>query len=292
VISLDVFDTLILRPFRTPTDLFHTLEGKWQRAARRNMTSFAQARIEAESCARAWLPETQADVTMWNIYSAMMQNLGVSDDCVGQMTYNEREAEVYFCRPRKTGVQLFHLAKAAGKRVVLTSDMYLDADTIRRMLEKCGIRGWDGFFLSNEQNALKWNGALYRKMTAQLGVKPDHVLHIGDNAKIDVEAAKKAGLRAMLLPRPADVFMDADCTQMANLGHGCLAGFTTADAMQPLALRCAQGMAANRFFDDGYAPATADSAFAAYPSRLGTTPSAHTCWRWQSGCCAAAGRMA
>lgn len=135
VISLDVFDTLILRPFRTPIDLFHTLEGKWQRAARRNMTSFAQARTEAESCARAWLPETQADVTMWNIYSAMMQNLGVSDDCVGQMTYNEREAEVHFCRPRKTGVQLFNLAKAAGKRVVLTSDMYLDADTIRRMLE-------------------------------------------------------------------------------------------------------------------------------------------------------------
>ena len=56
VISLDVFDTLILRPFRMPTDLFHTLEGKWQRAARRNMTSFAQARMEAESCARAWLP--------------------------------------------------------------------------------------------------------------------------------------------------------------------------------------------------------------------------------------------
>lgn len=70
-------------------------------------------------------------------------------------------------------------------------------------------------------------------MTAQLGVKPDNVLHIGDNAKIDVEAAKKAGLHALLLPRPADVFMDADCTQMTNLGHGCLAGFTTADAMQP-----------------------------------------------------------
>lgn len=65
-------------------------------------------------------------------------------------------------------MQLFNLAKAAGKRVVLTSDMYLDADTIRRMLEKCGVRGWDGFFLSNEQNALKWNGALYRKMAAQL----------------------------------------------------------------------------------------------------------------------------
>ena len=146
------------------------------------MTSFAQARIEAESCARAWLPETQADVTMWNIYSAMMQNLGVSDDCVGQMTYNEREAEVHFCRPRKTGVQLFNLAKAAGKRVVLTSDMYLDADTIRRMLEKCGVRGWDGFFLSNEQNALKWNGALYRKLTAQLGVKPDKSGFAGDAA--------------------------------------------------------------------------------------------------------------
>lgn len=269
VVSLDVFDTLLLRPFREPKDLFCLLEDKWQRAARRNLTSFAQARTEAESCARAWLPEDQRDVTMWNIYSAMMQNLGVSEDCVGQMTYNEREAEVRFCRPRKTGVQLFSLAKAAGKRVVLTSDMYLDEETIRRMLEKCGISGEDGFFLSNAQNALKWNGELYRRMTAALSVSPAQVLHIGDNPRVDVDAAKKAGLHAMLLPRPADVLMNPERTQLAALGRTCLAGFTTADAMQPLALRCAQALAANRFFDDGYAPATADSAFAAYPSRIG-----------------------
>lgn len=269
VVSLDVFDTLLLRPFRDPKDLFSVLEDKWQRAARRSMTSFAQARVDAEQCARMWLPENQHDVTMWNIYSAMMQNLGVSEDCVGQMTYNERAAEVRFCRPRKTGVQLFSLAKAAGKRVVLTSDMYLDEETIRRMLEKCGIAGFDGFFLSNAQNALKWNGELYRKMTAALGVAPNQVLHIGDNPKVDVDAAKKAGLHAMLLPRPADVLQSPDQTQMASLGRACLAGFTTADAMQPLALRCAQALAANRFFDDGYAPTTADSAFAAYPSRIG-----------------------
>ncbi len=230
---------------------------------------------------------------MWNIYSAMMQNLGVSDDCVGQMTYNEREAEIHFCRPRKTGVQLFHLAKAAGKRVVLTSDMYLDADTIRRMLEKCGIRGWDGFFLSNEQNALKWNGALYRKMTAQLGVKPDHVLHIGDNAKIDVEAAKKAGLHALLLPRPVDVFMDADCTQMANLDTGVWRASRRRT-------RCSRWRSGAH---KGWRRQTASLTTAMPPRRRiprlrrsvpagVSTPSAHTCWRWRSGCCAAVGRMA
>lgn len=100
MISLDVFDTLILRPFRTPIDLFHTHEGKWQRAGAAEHDLLRTGADGGGKLRARVAPETQADVTMWNIYSAMMQNLGVSDDCVGQMTYNEREAEVHFCLPR------------------------------------------------------------------------------------------------------------------------------------------------------------------------------------------------
>lgn len=269
VVSFDVFDTLLLRPFRQPQDLFQTLEESWQRANRRCLTSFTQARTEAEAAARRWIPKEQQDVTLWNIYSAMQHLLGVSDECIGQMTYNEREVEVRFCQPRRTGLQLLRLAQAAGRRVVLISDMYLDKATIERMLQKCGVTGYERFFLSNEEHALKWNGSLYRVALRHLQVQPEQVLHIGDQAQVDVQAARKAGLHAMQLPRSVDVWQDASCTQMPSLGQSCLAGFATPAGVQPLALRCAQALAANRFFDDGYAPVTADSAFAGYPSRMG-----------------------
>lgn len=271
VISFDVFDTLILRPFREPQDLFSMLEKPWQRAGRRNMTSFASARVEAEKAARRWLPEGRCEVTLWNIYSAMQYLLGLTDGCVAQMTFHEREAEVRFCRARKTGVQLLSLAKEAGRRVVLTSDMYLDRATIERMLQKCGVpeSSYEAFFLSNEQNALKWDGGLYRVLLEKLHVSPEKVLHIGDQPGNDVAAAQKEGLRAMLLPRPAEVLLDASRTQLTRLGRGCMAGFADPAALEPLAFRCAQALAANRFFDDGWAFSAADSAFGASPARLG-----------------------
>lgn len=269
VVSFDVFDTLLLRPFRQPQDLFQTLEESWQRANRRCFTSFTQARIEAEAAARRWIPKEQQDVTLWNIYSAMQHLLGVSDECIGQMTYNEREAEVRFCQPRQTGIQLLRLAQAAGRRVILISDMYLDKATIEQMLQKCGVTGYERFFLSSEEHALKWNGSLYQVALDQLQLQQAQVLHIGDQERIDVQAAQKAGLHAMQLPRSVDILLDSNCTQMATLGQQCLAGFAMPDGLQPLALRCAQALSANRFFDDGYAPMTADSAFAGFPSRMG-----------------------
>lgn len=269
-VSFDVFDTLIQRPFRQPTDLFSMLEDKWQRANRRCILSFADARGEAEASARVWARGRVEDVTLTDIYNALRVTCGVTEDCADTMRYAEMEAEIEYCQPRQTGVMLFRLAKAMGRRVVLTSDMYLDSGNIAQMLHKCGIAGWDAFFLSNERNALKWNGGLYRVLLDELKCGQETVLHIGDNWENDVIQPKKLGLHALHHPRAMDVMTDLRRTQLGSLGHQSAASFGGSRSLQSaLSFRCMQALTANRFFDNGFAATLPEAAFGCSPALLG-----------------------
>lgn len=269
-VSFDVFDTLIQRPFRQPTDLFCLLEDKWQRENRRCLLSFADARAEAETSARVWARGKKEDVDLYDIYNALRVTCGASEDCADTMRFAEMEAEIEYCQPRHTGVQLFRLAKAMGRRVVLTSDMYLDSATITAMLNKCGVDGWDAFFLSNEQNALKWNGGLYRRMLDGLNARPETVLHIGDNWENDFIQPRRWGLHALHHPRAMDVMTDCQRTQLGLLGQQSAASFGGGKSLQSsLSFRCMQALTANRFFDNGFAPTSPEASFGGSPALLG-----------------------
>ncbi len=269
-VSFDVFDTLIQRPFRQPTDLFCMLEDRWQRENRRCILSFADARAEAETSARVWARGRKEDVNLFDIYNALRVTCGASEDCADAMRFAEMEAEIEYCLPRASGVQLFRLAKALGRRVVLTSDMYLDSVTIGRMLNKCGVEGWDAFFLSNEAGALKWNGGLYRHMLAQLACMPESVLHIGDSWENDFLQPDRMGIPAMHHPRAMDVMTDRQRTQLGVLGQQSAASFGGGKSLQSaLSFRCMQALTANRFFDNGFAATSPEANFASSPALLG-----------------------
>jgi len=182
----------------------------------------------------------------------------------------EQETEIEFCQPRRSGVQLYRLAKAMGRRVVLTSDMYLDSRTIAAMLNKCGVEDWDAFFLSNEQNALKWNGGLYRRMLDALQSAPETVLHIGDNWENDFIQPRKLGMHAMHHPRAMDVMTDRQRTQLGALGLQTAASFGGEKSLQTaLSFRCMQALTADRFFDNGFAPTDPEAFFGSSPALLG-----------------------
>ncbi len=269
-VSFDVFDTLIQRPFRQPTDLFCMLEDKWQRTNRRCILSFADARAEAETSARVWARGKKEDIDLYDIYNALRVTCGATEDCADAMRFAEMEAEIAFCQPRETGVALYRLAKALDRRVVLTSDMYLDSATIARMLEKCGIADWDAFFLSNERNALKWNGGLYRVLLKELNAAPDSVLHIGDSWENDFIQPDKLSIHALHHPRAMDVMTDRQRTALGVLGQQSAATFGGGKSMQvALSFRCMQALTANRFYDNGFAAASPDANFACSPAMLG-----------------------
>ena len=92
----------------------------------------------------------------------------------------EEELEIRFCSVRRSGRELLEYAQAVGKRVILISDMYLEEETIRKILAKCGISGFEKIFISCEYRKLKRGGGLFLKAASEIGVRPHDLFHIGD----------------------------------------------------------------------------------------------------------------
>ena len=195
VVSFDIFDTLLLRPYLMPTDLF------WKLEAVEKALGFTNDRIQAERRANAKArAQGRADATFDEIYAEMPK--------WKSMQAKELSAEKRCLVSNPELVDIYNAAKFAGKKVVITSDMYLPEDFLKEVLRNNGIDGWDGFYLSNTCQAQKRTGTLYDVMLADLGVAASQVLHIGDNHQADVAQANQKGIVAYGYQKVCDKFLD------------------------------------------------------------------------------------
>lgn len=185
IISFDVFDTLILRPFSNPTDLFFVVGNKL------NYLDFERIRREMEWTVRLKAKEQTGsyEVTLEQIYTELEKQAGIPKDRGIQA---EIETEVELCFGNPYMLEVFRYLKDSGKKIICTSDMYLPEQSIRQMVEKCGFEGISEYFVSCEQNASKGNGTLFEKVKKTFGYDKTYV-HVGDHPVSDVEWAKKSG---------------------------------------------------------------------------------------------------
>lgn len=115
----------------------------------------------------------------------------------------ERRIEIGCCRPTPLLTAIKEsLARGefADTRFVLASDMYLDLETVEGILRTCGIDFHERLLLSCVEGRTKHTGDLYDRVVAHFGVKPEEVLHVGDNAFSDVGNARKRGLASLHYP--------------------------------------------------------------------------------------------
>lgn len=209
-VSFDVFDTVVYRPFWFPTDIFYLMNNYFVDlvGAKENI-NFAQLRIESEKSCREKMrfqkPEFE-DITLDEIYQEFEDRYCVSHDTCIKLQIKEIELEKKYCLPRKTGKELYDLALQLGKKVLFVSDMYLDYETIKIILENSGYADADNIFVSSEIRLGKYTGHLYSYVAEKLNIASKHWIHIGDNWETDIENAKKAGLRAGHLAKAIDIF--------------------------------------------------------------------------------------
>ncbi|GAA9464450.1 hypothetical protein BTM444_09660 [Helicobacter pylori] len=116
VISFDIFDTLLLRPFIKPTDLFLYIETKY------DIKGFCQARILAEMQSRGISKEQ--DITLDEIYHQIPKEFH---------SYKEVEiaTEKEVLIPNSEMLELYRFAKENNKRVIIISDMYLPLEVLK-----------------------------------------------------------------------------------------------------------------------------------------------------------------
>ena len=277
VVSFDIFDTLICRPFWEPGDLLFFV-GQHLKDIFRDAETFRAVRLEAEDKCRAAARAVYGgeDVTLSEIYGYMKEAFGFTEGEVCRMQEEEEKAELRFCYPREAGQTLFSLARAEGKRIFLISDMYLGEDTVRTLLSRCGYDGYEELFLSSSKRKLKGSGKLYRAALRKAGCLPSKVLHIGDNWSADIVAAERTGMRALFLPKATETYTNNISNiytgdAFAKIYLGCHRDADSRGLIGQMSLRCLFACAANAFFDNPFRSFNSASQYNADPYFVGVT---------------------
>ena len=189
VISFDAFDTLIFRPFSNPADLFYLLGEEL------GYPDFRRIRMETEQRARKkkYREKKTYEVTLEEIYDLLERETGIKK---AEAMHRETELEEDYCFGNPYMLQVVEELQRMGKRIVVTSDMYLGEVRVRRMLEKCGY-GSFSCYVSCDLGCSKWKGDLYdavRKLEeTRAGKTGLTFVHVGDNKAADVRNARRRG---------------------------------------------------------------------------------------------------
>lgn len=186
VISFDIFDTLILRSFAKPADLFAIVGHEL------NYINFYTIRIEAERKARKIAMERKGnrEVNIYDIYDIIEKETGI-DKNLGVET--ELKVEMQFCFANPYMMRVFKLLKEQNKEIIFVSDMYLPQDMMVKLLESCGYVNYSKLYVSCDFDCNKSLGGLYEKVLEQYD-KNISIVHIGDNIHSDINIASKLGI--------------------------------------------------------------------------------------------------
>jgi predicted HAD superfamily hydrolase len=204
-VSFDIFDTLVVRCIANPKDLFPIL-GRELGVV--DVEKFSTARITAESDARqaAKQRSNTEEITLTDIYNTLKSNNAWSSIDADNAMDKERSLEVSFCTQHKNLSEIYNYAVNLGKRVILTSDMYLDEDCINLILRSCGYTSHKKLYLSSSLMKTKHHGSLFDFILQEENLAPNQLLHIGDNKHSDFDVPRKKGIKAHRVERGDDLF--------------------------------------------------------------------------------------
>lgn len=192
VISFDIFDTLIFRPFSEPTDLFFFLGEKLE------ILDFKRLRMQAEAEARVqkYKEQKHYEVTLEDVWCRLEKELGCSKEQGMQI---EQALELEFCYANPFMLQVFRQLQKYGKKIVITSDMCLSKAFLSELLQKNGYEGYEELYVSCEYEKSKAEGSLY-EVVKRAYPDTDSMIHVGDNPVSDVKNARKHAFAAFYYP--------------------------------------------------------------------------------------------
>jgi len=188
VYSFDIFDTLLLRPYADPQELWRVMERE------QGVPGFAMARRKADKEAYRRATERGGEATLAEAYDLMPASMR-------PLMEAEMQLELRVLRPNPERVEDWQSLGRQGMRRVIVSDMYLPRTLIEEALHRNGIVGWEALYLSSDRGVRKTTGELFKLMLRECQVQPGEVHHIGDNAYSDVEVPRQLGILTEHTPK-------------------------------------------------------------------------------------------
>lgn len=273
-ISFDIFDTLLLRPFFSPEDLFKFLDKKFEQIYKTNI-SFSKIRILGEEKARESIfrqnPSFE-DITIEDIYKYIEKEYNLPNNIIENMMQEEINLELKFCKARECTKEIYSLAKILNKKIIIISDMYLKEEHIKVLLSKNGYDNYDKLYVSSELKLTKSIGSMYKYVIKELKINPASILHIGDNWQSDIQNAQKYGFNTFFLPKTIEVFCNKindlntnRCSSIGNIEYGD----NLLNSKSTIGFKTMLAMISNKYFDNPFRVFNSNSDFNMDPYFIG-----------------------
>ncbi len=193
LVIFDIFDTLITRPLLNPENTKHWI------AKRLDCKHYPERRRAAEMSLRK---ARNIDVSLANICAEYVRLFGTTEGDAQQLQSIEESIELVLAQPLLGMIEVLRIAKQAGKKVVLASDMFLSSNIIREMLKKCNIFEYDALYISSEVGVRKSTGGLFHHIIKEEQILPEQAIMIGDHPISDQLIPEQLGFHTTALESP------------------------------------------------------------------------------------------
>ncbi len=210
VVSFDVFDTLLHRTVEPP-DLLKRHAANYASeifSARGYPVSselFMYLRTEVEARLRRQSQRSGRDTEckLSDIIFEVLYRLldtEIAELETANLVEHEVEVELQHVRVAEGARDLLQVLKSRGKRVIATSDTYLELSHLRRIFIGLDLdRYIDEIYLSSEYGLGKYSGRLFQRILEKERADPSKVVHVGDTYESDIRGAVKVRIPAVFL---------------------------------------------------------------------------------------------
>lgn len=195
IISFDLFDTLVERLVKKPTDVFQLVEDRYNQLHNSNI-SFANKRKMAEKLARK--RNKNVEINFNDIYLELKKFF--SDNECKKLKCLEENIEKEIIVPRYDIKKVYDYCIQNNKIIYIISDMYLPQNIISNIAISCGYDSCKKIYVSSEYKKTKQSGKLFQLLLVENNIDVKKIIHIGDNKIADYQMPLSLGIAAINIP--------------------------------------------------------------------------------------------
>ena len=205
VVSVDLFDTLVMRQILFSTDIYELLDEELKNRGI-FFDDFAKQRVSAEK----ELSKHKAP-SLVEIYQYLMDLNGFSGLIAEELAELEWSIDISLVVPRVEMCNFLSQMWNMGKEIYIVTDTFYSRTQIEAILQKCGINSYTDVLVSCEYGTSK-KQKLFGNLRKCIGKKS--CIHIGDDTIADVESAERNGIEACRIYSGIDLWEAVGCLGM------------------------------------------------------------------------------
>ena len=177
-VSFDIFDTLVYRMMPSNNTLYELEEITYTLRFNEKLEDYKEYRKSVEY--NLWNLTRKGEFTFDRIFEEISRRYGKERS--DRLKKIELELEKKFIVKNDIIYEIYKKV-IKNKKVIITSDMYLDEEFINKVLSDLGYDAYYRLYISGKKRGSKAEGDLFEIISKELGTR--RIIHIGDSFKGD-----------------------------------------------------------------------------------------------------------